>query len=310
MIKEEVIIGCAFSNNDLAPFLKSLEEIKYKGDVILFVSEASQPYKGKLSYNLLLIDPEKEFHRYKVVHTFLAKVFTKLKMFNWWKSLHQNSSLKQLEEKAVISKWNLSFFYTHYFIIITRFLLYSYYLNKYQYKKVFLSDVFDVYFQAQPFGIVKNDEVCVFAETKSVKIGEEECNRTWVQQAFGEDVAKALFDKIIFCSGTILGPAKSINEFLNDFTRIFIKNDISPAYTHGMDQAILNYMVSYQKSNYFNELENGDFIYTVGTTPPGEIVINEDGISAFNFPLLPAVIHQYNRHQNLINHIQDKLSLS
>jgi hypothetical protein len=165
--------------------------------------------------------------------------------------------------------------------------------------------VVDVIFQDIIFQRANTQNVMVFEENGSIRLGTETVNRGWMEASFGVDGWNEISNCVIFCAGTILCSRQKGLEFLRDFITEFIRGN-KPLEPVGIDQATLNYMVSYNRKEYFVASRNGEVVLTVATEAEHDIGFAEGAIILKSKKEVPAVVHQYNRYKKLIQFVQEK----
>lgn len=148
-----------------------------------------------------------------------------------------------------------------------RYEIYSTFLNKGQYNKIFLCDSRDLYFQSNPFELNFNKPLNFFLEDFKIK----DCpfNSNWIIKTYGEAEYNKISDKTILCSGTVLGNQKKILEYVN----LMVKNISQCGYKkklkyfltfrpdpegRGCDQAHANYIAHNKKISEFEFYNNFD----------------------------------------------------
>lgn len=295
---KHAIIGMAFNYNDLKirPFLKSLEESGFDGDLILFINNRSSiTFILNYSYQIKLINTDELTGSLQTLQRYSGYLFNK--------RYFRPDVLKRIKEKQPFTTWQLSFFMTRFSFNVARFALYYHYIVTGEYEKIFLTDVNDVIFQGDVFKETANDTVYVFEEHTGTTIAEDENNRSWITAAFGETVFNEISAGSIHCAGTILGGHAIMLQFLTDFITYIMQENV-PDRLYGYDQALLNYMVLYKKEKYFKVHENGTKVFTVALQPLHDIVIGEKYISLRAVTPVPVVIHQYNRYKSLVHAVQ------
>ncbi len=181
------------------------------------------------------------------------------------------------------------------------------------YKHILLADIRDVVFQANPFENLP-DEDCIYAfmEDAGVPIHIEPHHIKMIDRMYGPGSVEKFTDKNIICSGTILGTANVLNEWLQVFNeRLLALQKVNPSVCYEMllDQVIANYVF------YFDEIgkkatlkSNGDIVGTIGhcITHPNHIDKLElkDGVFYLN-DKVPAIIHQYDRSPEFFRQISE-----
>jgi len=101
-----------------------------------------------------------------------------------------------------------------------RYEFYLDFLKDKEYKNIFCCDSRDIYFQSNPFDFNYHSSINFFLEDKLIK----DCphNSKWIIKTYGLSAFKEVADKIILCSGTVLGSHAKMEEYLN-----LMKNKIS-----------------------------------------------------------------------------------
>jgi len=158
-----------------------------------------------------------------------------------------------------------------------------------QYDMALISDLIDVVFQGNP---QLADGLHVTEE--EVPIWREGYNTEWVKW-HGEDVYERIKDYPILCAGTVWGDTDSLIQLCELMGK------------HDMDQGTLNVAVR-EKWMPATVHINGERTWTLGlygydwdnqVMPPVDFSIDGDKVSMPN-GYIPSVIHQYNRHTNLV----------
>ncbi|RYE12491.1 MAG: hypothetical protein EOP45_22770 [Sphingobacteriaceae bacterium] len=292
---KNLILGCAFNyaNQDILPFLNSLQACGYSDELILLTNNQSKINLEGYSYKGSTINVDKDF---KYSRSVLAQRTTKdqgdIEVQN---QRIMNRTLARLQQEKSLSKPIVAFFYNTYFLMTSRYFLYYYYLLQTDYTHVFLTDVNDVIFQSNPFEKEYENGVTAFAEQDGISIAQEVTNRFWILETFGEAVLQNMANEVVYCAGTIL-LKNSVKQFLKDFLSIVINQHISTT-IQGIDQGVFNYMLSYLRLNYFHCKKNGDIVLTVANVPEPLVTITAKGMSLNGRNDLPAVVHQYTRFE-------------
>ena len=231
---------------------------------------------------------------------------------------------KDYKTKEFLKKYNSNFLEINdhkYDVQIKRYSYYKEILKKNNYKKIFLFDSRDIYFQADPFKYNYKGEINFFLEDKKIK--DCEFNSNWFLKAYGKEEFNKICNNVISCSGTTLGSQKGITEYLN----LMIENSNKYKYKkklkyfltfrrdkggRGVDQAYANYIAH-------NNLIQNTCLYKNESGPIAtvyhlkEIRFNEKSqlINKLNEPY--AVVHQYDKRwdkfENNVNFIKKHLNL-
>jgi hypothetical protein len=104
-------------------------------------------------------------------------------------------------------------------------------------KRVLLTDVRDVIFQADPFTFA-DDKLWVFEEDPRMTMQLNEENRTWYLKTFGRRAFQQVMNFPVICAGTVLGGRETTLHYLRTMTTIMATH---PPVVGG-DQAIHNHI--------------------------------------------------------------------
>ncbi len=183
---KNAIIGFAFNytNEDIAPFLSSLDRTGFKGDLILYINNKSSITGGKYGYNLILNNFEKD-HKYSILKQKVLKTLLHF-FYKYVRKTRSLKSLKIVKGSNTFSNNMLSYFYVNYYLATIRFILYYNFLLSNRYDNVFFSDISDVVFQEDIFKYVVPNKIMAFEEKKDVVLEQDEFNKDWVIQCCGE----------------------------------------------------------------------------------------------------------------------------
>jgi hypothetical protein len=303
---KNAIIGFAFnySNEQIAPFLKSLNRTGFTGDLILYINNKSSiEHNDSYHYKFVLINFEKE-HQTSILKHKLLKVFGGAS-YNFFHKPRLQKAREIVRNSQVFSEDMLSYFYVNYYLATMRFILYYNFLLSNKYQNIFFSDVSDVLFQDDIFNSVTRSKVLAFEEKKEVALEEDKWNSDWVIEACGADAFNAIRKKNIYCSGTILADYDSAIIFLKDYISLMVSRSFKRKIV-GLDQGFYNYLISYQRQPYFKISENADVVFTVALNSEEDFVLREDKIYfAEKKDRMPAIVHQYTRHPSIAAFVRE-----
>lgn len=160
---------------------------------------------------------------------------------------------------------------------------------------VLLADTRDVIFQADVSLDLPSEGLHVFEEADCMTIGTCPYNSDWIRLGYGNEVLQALSDFPISCVGTVCGDYVSVMTYLE----LLVKEikQLQPRTQKPQDQAAHNYLVrnTLKPTIWHNEVGE---VYTVGYLPRESVRVKGDMIMSAS-GWVPAVIHQWDRHQNL-----------
>lgn len=307
------------------PFLVSLKDTGYKGDVCLLTSAITTKTYNALQACMkdalteggrsrLTLYPFWTFPGLKVPYKVKNKhlVFKKLflyhlleiypinKAHSWLINTLTNLLVPLNHEEEYVVRANLS--KTYFSITSTRNFLYYLYLYKYgkSYSNVLLTDVRDVLFQKDPFEFNFLNGLCCFFEDKAIK----DCTYTsdWLRRAFGNQIISEIGNKDVLCAGTTLGSRSAIMSYL----RLMIKH-ISQARSQafGIDQAVHNYILHKGLINNIELCRNYHGpILTMNYSDVSELHLSNDSLLTNYDGSIINTLHQYDRCSN---DVKDKI---
>ena len=130
-------------------------------------------------------------------------------------------------------------------------------------------------------------------------------------QCFNDTVLDEIGGELVNCAGTVLGGYTAIQAYLQLMMDVglYVAKENCLKWVGG-DQAIHNYiaywlptrrpdMVTFEVVKLFNEVSP---IYTVGVIEPAQMEVVDNEVMVHNERgMLPAVVHQYDRHEFLTN---------
>jgi len=156
-------------------------------------------------------------------------------------------------------------------------------------------DVRDTIFQLNPESL-PSLYLNVFAEADTMTIGSCPYNSKWIRVGYGEDMLRRIQGMSILCVGSFCGAAGVVAEYLDRLCREIEK--IQGKTTEFQDQAAHNYLIQGGEAVATCWRNERSPVYTVGYLPrgsvqtEGEYIVNQAGE-------VPAVVHQWDRHDNL-----------
>jgi hypothetical protein len=276
-----------YSYEQLHPFLQSLKETGFDGEIVLFVGSTSIASTNRLREAGVTLLPF--FYPFRNTH----------KMRN---PLHRAWPLAQrllagVENPATLARWSMPF----HNLSSLRYLHYHRFLRSKPgtYRSVFLTDLRDVSFQQSPFLRAEPGRLRFYVEEPPNTIGSCPNNSRWIREYFGEAALEALADKPIICSGTTLGDYSSILTYLDQF--ILTLRQARSLMRVGVDQGIHNYLAYTKLQSLVTLCPNRDGeVLTMGLMPRDEVLArNASGRLVDRHGVPYAVLHQFDRHEAL-----------
>ncbi|EAY07011.1 hypothetical protein TVAG_174810 [Trichomonas vaginalis G3] len=177
---------------------------------------------------------------------------------------------------------------------LLRHLIFAMFLNQYwkSFNRVVILDVYDTYFQRDPFTTEFN-MTNVFFSYESKKFSVNGVNNLWVSRLDANYSKSKYFDKYPLCSGLFVGTSENLVKFYRTFVNLSFWKWVA---FKAQDQGTLNAMFY---NNKFGDLVQIDpdrkyvsaylhnFIKSENKT---DLVRYDDGV-------IPRIIHQYDRKQ-------------
>ena len=304
-------VAAGYPNGLILPFLKSLRMTSYAGKVCLFVggiSDEAVTELRTLADDVIILDgiygAEIDKHRMRPYAQWLAKVKMTRRvrrlyplLFRAALRLARPDSRKKLQldlEQCLEGFQSLRYWH------------YRDYLDNQAPAAdfVMLSDVRDVVFQGDPFSHPFDTDLEVFLEAPHLQIGSEPFNSRWIRELYGPDALTEFRGLTISCSGTTMGTRAGIRRYLTQM----IGQVTAHAWPLGShDQGIHNYLLRQGRLDPVTIYENG-FGPVLTMSLGASVSQNTEGQMINQDRQVPAVVHQYDRHPGLAEHVWQRYS--
>ncbi len=284
--RNDIVMGMAsgMPSADLKPFVKSLRDSGYNGDVLFFVQGLSvEQYDLLWSYNVRTIPIQRT-----IVHRYYGDLLKLLKYF----ALSRKDEFAKASAVLYQRLWSSRFFY------------YLHYLEECgcMYEHVILADTRDVVFQADPLRY-QYKGLNVFLERSDVHFRDSIENSQWLHRTYGKKILRKIGDKVVSCSGVTIGQTKDILSYL----RAMVSELMSRRYiNYGSDQSAHNKIIYINGPRNMNIWANGDGgVLTMGSMDDaaiktdGEVLLGLDGTPV-------SIVHQYDRHPRIHERIKQR----
>jgi len=286
---KDLILATSFgyTYEQLYPFLRSLKDTGFDGDIVFFVGSTSIATTNRLRNEGVKLIPF--FYPFKKAH----------KMRN---PLHRlwpvaQRLLRGVQTPEQLAWWSAPF----HNISSLRYLLYYRFLKAAhdRYRHIFLADLRDVSFQKNPFDHAEAGKLRFYVEEPPHTIGSCPNNSRWIREYFGEEVLQQIGANPIICSGTTLGDYPSIITYLEHF--ILTLRRSHSLMRVGVDQGIHNYLAYTELTSLVTLCPNRESEFlTMGLMPRDEkFSRNPDGQLIDRHGVPYAVLHQFDRHEEL-----------
>jgi len=275
-----------YTFEQLYPFLRSLKDTGYDGEIVLFVGSTNSDTITRLRNEGVKLKPV--FYPFRQ-----GKMRNPL--FHWWPMASR--LVRHLKTPRQLARWSLPF----HNLSTLRYLLYYKFLrnNPDTYRYVFFTDLRDVVFQANPFSRAEKGRLRFYVEDPALTLGTCPNDSRWIREYFGEEILQTLADKPLICSGTTLGDYPAIMEYLERF--ILTLRQARSLKWVGVDQGIHNYLAYTDLASRITLCRNRESeVLTMGIMPRDEpFPRNEQGQLVDPQGQPYAVLHQFDRHADL-----------
>jgi hypothetical protein len=178
------------------------------------------------------------------------------------------------------------------------------------YRRVLLSDLRDVVFQANPFSLIEGAGIMYGLEDESLSIGTQWANSHWLEQVGGAALRDELASERISCVGVVLGSGPVMASYLRGLVEALTQPGINLANFHGADTGAHNIVVRRGglPNPRFADFRTGGILNMHGLRPEF-IRWNADNLlcDANGRPF--AVVHQYDRHPDVAERLLRRLGV-
>jgi hypothetical protein len=260
-------LASGYTYEHLEPFIRTLKNTGYSGDIVFFVSNLSDETTKRLEEENIILVP------FQNTYPFLNEP-----LCSEFEFLHVD-----LKDKSPLK---------------LRHILYYLFLQAKcdHYQHAMLSDVRDVVFQKDPFDFDIEPGLYCFLEDVDTPIAKEYYNSLWIKGGYGADELKKIGDKTICCAGVTIGDIPSMLYYLHQMIEEILVVD-----EECVDQGIHNYLV------YNNKLRNVHLIpddagavTTLSYFKKYNKIVFKEGLIINTKGEPVNIIHQYDRHLSLL----------
>jgi hypothetical protein len=286
--KNNLVLGAVrgYTFEQLRPFVVSLKRTSFKGELVLLWNHLSPATLAAL-----------QEHGAKLVHFEYRGSGTLNSWSRFWPQVRKALRLPLGESfrRSIYGKiLNLAF---------VRYLHALKFLEAHcgEYQNVLLTDVRDVIFQDDPFRDSLAGDVVAFLEAPHMKFGDEPMNDGWIRDNYGEGTSSRLAGKRISCCGTVMGTEVGMVAYLRAFV-----GEIGrlKSVAHGADTSVHNILVRESLVDRIAVVENfQSAVGTISTSPLSSALFGSDGRVLGPVGLPVPVLHQYDRHPDLMNQL-------
>jgi hypothetical protein len=188
-------------------------------------------------------------------------------------------------------------------LFFLRSLLYLDYLDRMEEKPswVFLTDCRDVIFQDNVFERVASPGLYCFLEGEGRTIASCPSNSRMLRNCYGERAVSEIGHCEPSCAGTVLGDYENVHAYLLETVKRAMALDCMRA-VPGDDQGLHNYIVHRQLTANVKLVGNDSGpVGTMGCVAPEEIRFSEKHLVLQKDGRPYAVLHQQDRHDNILS---------
>lgn len=170
-------------------------------------------------------------------------------------------------------------------------------------RRILLTDVRDVIFQADPFGYDYTEVLFYTLYGSDFRVTDSQADLMWFRRAYGQGVADHVENRPLACCGTVLGTGAGILGYVSLFLEQYLLINPGLRAVQFLDQTIHNYILHYDLVRPSRVLENHDVI---GTLMLGRRDFTLDAnfrVTGLNGKV-PGILHGYDRHPDMLEHIR------
>jgi hypothetical protein len=166
--------------------------------------------------------------------------------------------------------------------------------------RVLLTDVRDVVFQRDPFGLALDGPLHLFLEHPAKAVGQCIWTSSWIRYRYGDAALPPLAERPIVCSGVVLGDAAAVCAYVR-----VVAAQLPPAlrannYMAGYDQGVVNVLCHGGRfpAATLHAWHDTPVLH-LGNAPPGSVACDARGEVVNDAGAPAAIVHQYDRHPEL-----------
>jgi hypothetical protein len=285
-----ITAATGYSGDALAPFLLSVQRSCPASKLFLIVYQHDHLRLASVRAHFPCVQPiyvHRKFNRGGKVYRWIARYFIdeEYQRCGWvWRALGRYSLHMMLERffiaLEIIQAYRSSF--TH----------------------VMLTDSRDVIVQRNPFEQLGDTLVSGLEEST---IGDCPMNSAWIRNVYGTAIWQGMSDRTIICAGVTLGSASKVEQYLLAMCAEIWRRLQKVALIAQYDQGIHNYLI--HTGQVITELTNNrdGVIATLHYEHPSNIQIDHRLGLVKVRGRAPAIVHQYDRHRDLLTFVTREL---
>lgn len=293
----DLIMSCSYgySYAALYPFIRSLKDTGYSGEIVLFVAGTDAATCRSL-----------EAEGIQLIHFHYPHKEIRNPLYRLWPIVRPIIAL--FDNPRTISRLAAPF---QNLLLLRDLLFYSYLIeNPGRHRDVILTDLRDVFFQANPFTPVPPGKLRAYLEEPPLTMGTCKFNSRWLREVFGEETLKRMGDKPIACGGTIRADQPTMITYLEAVIRLI--RETRSSFRVGTDQALHNIVVHERIPELVTLCPNGESeVLTMARMPrDGAFPRDAEGriVDAEGRPY--CLLHQFDRHASLKAEVLQRYTLA
>ena len=283
-----ITAATGYNEADLEPFLSSVDRACPESRVFLIVYKSDLAKIEKLRRHFTFVRPvyvRRKFNRGGKVFRWIARHFIDqdyAKCGSLWRAVGRYSLNIMLER----------FFLALELVQANRKLL----------TNVLLTDSRDVVLQQNPFARIGEN---LLSGLEEKTIGDCSMNSGWLRHVYGTEVHNFLSDRRIVCAGITLGPVRKVEQYLVTMCSEIWKRLSKVALIAQYDQGIHNYLIYSGKIKLDLTDNRAGIIATLHYENPNNIQVDYSAGIVKVQGREPAIVHQYDRHRNLVSFVKE-----
>jgi hypothetical protein len=298
--RDTVVMGSAvgLQVDQIVPFLRSLQNCGYSGDIVLFVGRrlARRLRKKQLQPRVLLVPAP------TLLPTNFKRVRENRLAWTQWRVLEalgwacQQALGRFPGSSSPLRRLQMSVAQLVCTPMEARFLCFHRFLARHAYRRILISDVRDVLFQSDPFTQLPPSGLAVSIESRSYTIATEPLNRSWIKSVYGSDALARIGHNTPSCVGVTYGEGAALSMYLRLMVDEILLLDARAAREGGADTAIHNFLLWTNQLGQIRLLETLESpVATLNGIPPEDIDFSPEGRLLNRDGSLPSIVHQYDR---------------
>ncbi|KAH0792433.1 hypothetical protein GPJ56_003610 [Histomonas meleagridis] len=174
-----------------------------------------------------------------------------------------------------------------------------------KFRRVMHTDGFDAFYFGDPFSVA-TDENTLYFQSESRPISRCSYNSAWILGCH-YNLTTEILESPIICSGSLIGGRVP---FIKMVELLITHDEWMQCWDHGFDQGDFNYVIYTRLNQSYIKHEiidcNGRFISMHYCWPKGKHLAPSGHFPTRDDKDTLVYMHQYNRHQNIIDYVREK----